>query len=341
MELLRRLCSTPGVSGREERIRELIVKEMTPLVDKLEVDTLGNVIGFKRGTLRKKVMLSAHMDEIGFIVNYIEEEGFIRFLPVGGFDPRTLLAQRVVIHGREDVIGIIGSKPVHLLTEEDKKKPVRMEELFIDVGLPPERVKGLVRIGDPITLERELKEVGDTLNGKGLDDRIGVYVMLEALRRLKENKVDIYPVATVQEEVGVRGASVSTYGIEPDIGVAIDITIASDLPQIEKHQQITRLGKGVAIKVMDSYTISHPNLVAFLQRIAEEEKIPYQMEVLPRGGTDAAAIQRTKTGVPVATISIPLRYAHSSVEMAHRGDIENSVSLLTSFLERAHQAELK
>jgi len=341
MELLRRLCSTPGVSGREERIRELIVKEMTPLVDKLEVDTLGNIIGFKRGAWRKKVMLSAHMDEIGLIVNYIGEEGFIRFLPVGGFDPRTLLAQRVVIHGREDVIGIIGSKPVHLLTEEEKKKPVRMEELFIDVGLPPERAKGLVRIGDPITLERELKEMGDTLNGKGLDDRLGVYIMLEALRRLKENKVDIYPVATVQEEVGVRGASVSTYGIEPDIGVAIDITIASDLPQIEKYRQITRLGKGVAITVMDSYTISHPLLVAFLQKIAEEEKIPYQMEVMPRGGTDAGGMQRTKTGVPVVTISVPLRYAHSSVEMAHRRDIENTIRLLTSFLERAHQADLK
>jgi len=305
MELLRRLCGTPGVSGREERVRELIIKEMTPLVDKLEVDALGNIIGFKRGTLRKKLMLSAHMDEIGFIVNYIEEEGFIRFLPVGGFDPRTLLAQRVVIHGQEDVIGIIGSKPVHLLTEEEKKKEIRLEELFIDVGLPPERVKGLVRIGDPITIERELKEVGDTVSSKGLDDRLGVYVMLEALRQLKVNEVDIYPVATVQEEVGVRGAAVSTYGIEPDIGIAIDITVASDLPQIEKHRQITRLGKGVAITVMDSYTISHPLLVTFLQKIAEDEQIPFQMEVMLRGGTDAGGMQRTKTGIPVATVSVP------------------------------------
>ena len=341
MELLRRLCSTPGVSGREERVRDLIIKEMTPLVDKLEVDTLGNIIGFKRGTLRKKVMLSAHMDKIGFIVNYIEEEGFIRFLPVGGFDPRILLAQRVVIHGQEDVIGIIGSKPVHLLTEEEKKKEIRMEELFIDVGLPLERVKVLVRIGDPITIERELKEVGDTVSGKGLHDRLGVYVMLEALQRLKENKVDVYPVATVQEEVGLRGAGVSTYGIEPDIGIAIDITVASDLPQIEKHRQVTQLGKGVAITVMDSYTISHPLLVDFLRKIAEEEGIPHQMEVMPRGGTDAGGMQRTKTGIPVATISVPLRYAHSSVEMAHRNDIDNSIRLLTSFMERAHQAELK
>jgi len=346
MDLLRRLCETPGISGFEERIQGLVQKELEKVTDEVKIDKLGNVIAIKRATKvtskssPKKVMLAAHMDEIGFMVSFIDKDGFLRFSPVGGFDPKTLIAQRVILHGVRDIGGVIGSKPIHILDEEERKKIPKIKDLFIDVGLNKEEVSRLVKPGDFITLDRNFKELNDKIvTAKAFDDRVGVYIMLEALKQIKEHEVDIYAVATTQEEVGLRGAMVSSFFIEPDVGIALDVTIASDLPGSKEEEVITSLGGGTAICLMDSYTISNKRLVEFLRRIAEENNIKYQTDILLGGGTDAGAIQRSKTGVPVCTISVPTRYVHSVVEMCHKEDIENSVHLIVKFLENAHKEE--
>ncbi len=346
-DLLKRLSEAAGVPGREEAVRAIVVEELKPLVDELRVDKLGNVIALKKGRggpQAPKVMLAAHMDEIGFLVKHVDEKtGFLRLEPVGGFDARVLLAQRVVVHTDSgELIGAIGSKPVHVLTDEERKKPVEIKDLFVDLGLPPEDVKAKVQIGDFVTLRQDFVRMGELVSGKALDDRVGVFVMLEAVRRLRgvEHQVDVYAVATTQEEVGLRGARVSGYGVSPDIGVALDVTIAGDVPGAQEPERVTQLGQGVALKIKDSLSISHPKLVRFLRKLAEERGIPYQLEILPRGGTDAGALQLTKEGVAAVTLSIPTRYVHTVVESAHVRDVQAAVELLTAFLERAHEADL-
>jgi endoglucanase len=336
VELLEKLCRTAGPAGQEERVRDLVKGELTPLVDEVRTDTLGNLIGFRKGRGDARVMCCAHMDEIGFVVSHVDKEGFIRFLPVGGFDPRTLVTQRVIVLGRRDVTGVIGVKPIHILSEEEKKKVPEIKNLFIDLGLPVDEVRETVAVGDRVVLEREFADLGPTVTGKCFDDRVGIYVMIEALKRIKTSQANIFPVATVQEEVGLRGALVSAYGVEPDLGLAIDVTIANDIPGADEHEWVSRLGSGTAIKVMDSSSISSARLVDYLRELAEKEKIAYQMEILPRGGTDAGALQRVRAGVEVATLSIPTRHVHSSVEMCHKEDIEATIRLLAAFLSDAH-----
>lgn len=341
MELLKKLVETPGVAGREEQIRTLIKSELASLVDSVQVDAIGNVIGLKRGKGGKKVMVSAHMDEIGFIVSHIEDKGFLRLNPVGGFDPRTLVAQRVKVHGQQELTGVLmpGVKPIHVMTPEEAKTPLKLTDFFVDVGLDKEQVEKLVAVGDPVTLHRDFAEIGDNVSGKAMDDRAGVWVMLEALRQLQEHEVDIYAVASVQEEVGLRGAVAGAYGIRPDIGVALDVTLAMDVPGGSKQLQVTALGEGTAIKVMDSASISNYKLVQFMRNLAEQEEIKYQMEILPRGGTDAGAIERSRSGCPVITLSVPTRYVHSNVEMLNKSDIKATAKLLAKFLAVCHTGD--
>jgi putative aminopeptidase FrvX len=342
MELLKKLCEAHGVPGREEVVRELVMSELRGICDEIRTDALGNVIALKKGSGRgPKVMLAAHMDEIGFLVSHIDEKsGFLRIDPVGGFDPRVLMAQRVVVHTENgDLIGIIGSKPPHILTEEERKKPLELKDLFIDLGLPADEVKKRVSIGDFITLQQDFTEVGNLVSCKALDDRVGVYVMIEAVKKAKKHVCDIYAVATTQEEVGVRGARVSSFNIAPDVGVALDVTVASDVPGVGEHEHVTKLGAGVAIKIKDSLSISNPKLVRTMRQIAEQKNIKYQLEILPRGGTDAGAIQMTREGVAAITLSIPTRYLHSVVEAAHKDDIQAAIDLLAAFLEVAHEGD--
>ena len=338
--LLRGLLTTPGVSGREERIRKYVIDQLSSLVDEVSVDAMGNVIGVKHGE-EPSVMLSAHMDTIGFLVSHIDDDGFIRFVPVGGFDPRTLVMQRVIVHGKDDYVGLISpsSKPIHLSRPEDRDKAVKIEELFIDLMMPPDQVKANVQVGDPISLCREVVVNEWSFASAYLDDRIGVYIMLEALKRASP-KVKVYAVASVQEEVGLRGARTSAYGINPSIGVAIDVTIAGDIPGMDKTQQVTSLGKGAAISIMDADSISDPRLVSQFRSVAEKYNIPYQMEILPRGGTDAGAIQQARAGVPVITLSIPVRYIHTVNESARISDLEATIDLLSKFMEHAHEVNL-
>jgi tetrahedral aminopeptidase len=341
VELLRELCETPGVSGREERLRAVVRRELAPLVDELRVDALGNLIARKGGSGAAKLMIAAHLDEIGFLVSYIDDRGFLRLQPIGGHDPRNMVGQRVLVCGETDLPGVLypALKPPHLLDPADRDKAPKLEQFFVDLGLPAEEVRRQVRIGSMVTLAREFREVGEAVSCKAMDNRLALYIMVEAVRRAGPHEVDVYAVATAQEEVGVRGATTCAYEIDPDIGLALDVTIAADIPDVPDHERVTLLGQGTAIKIMDSYSISHPGLVAFLRDLAERRGIPYQMEILPRGGTDAGALQRTRSGVPAVTISTPCRYVHSPVEMVHLHDVEASIALTAAFIEEAHRGE--
>lgn len=338
-ELLRKLCATPGVPGREERFREIVGQELASHADEMYTDAMGNLFALRKGKgdNPRKIMIAAHMDEISFVVKSIHKDGFIYFHPLGGFDPRVLVAQRVKVYGRETLDGIIGIKPTHFTTPEERQKVTPLEDLFIDVGLPVDEIKKLVRVGDCITLERELIRMGNFYCGKTLDDRVGVYTMIEAFRQFRDSDDDIYAVATVQEEIGVRGALTASFGLAPDIGIAIDITIAADMPGVDEKDYCVQMGRGSAIKILDSYSVSHYGLVNFLRDLADNNDIRYQMEVLPRGGTDAGGMQLSRAGIPVCTLSVPCRYTHSVVESVHRDDVDMTIRLLSAFLEHSSE----
>lgn len=337
IELLERLTQAPGIASREDRVREIVLEELTSLVESLTVDALGNVVG-RVGSIGPVVMISAHMDEIGFLVRFVDERGFIRLQPVGGFDPRVLPAQRVVIHTRsgDTYPGVlqIGAKPIHLQTPDDRKD-LRIEDLFVDIGLDAEAARSKVAIGDMVTLNRPFEVIGDTVVSKSLDDRLGLYVMIEALRAAKPAGAQIVVVASTQEEVGLRGATTAAYSIDPDIAIGLDVTIAGDIPGMSPEIAVSSLRAGTAIKMFDSSLLPNPLLVEHLRDIAERHETPHQLEVLPRGGNDAGAMQTSRAGAAACTISIPTRYVHSVNEMASQGDIEASVTLLTRFIDEA------
>lgn len=340
VDLLRRICETPGAPGYEQRIREFVMAEVSPLVDELSIDNMGNVIAVKKGKSPKKIMIAAHMDEIGFIVNYIDDDGFLRFVPLGGFDPKTLSSQRVLVHGKEDVVGVMGSKPIHIMSPEERSKQVPINEYFIDLGMSKEKAEALIPIGSPVTRLGALIEMGDCVNSKSLDNRVSVFILIEALRALKDVEVpfDIYGVFTVQEEVGLRGAISASHLIDPDFGLGLDVTIAFDVPGSNGHDAVTCLGKGAAIKILDGSTICDYRMVNFLKKVADDQKIQWQPEILPKGGTDTAGIQRYgKKGAIAGAISIPLRHMHQTIELANKEDIRDCISLLTESLKAFDQ----
>jgi tetrahedral aminopeptidase len=343
MELLRELCEATGIPGREERLRAIVRRELEPLVDELRVDRLGNVTGIRRGTAGKRLAIHAHMDEIGFLVTHVDDDGFLRLLPVGGHDPRNMVAQRVRVVGQRDLPGLLypGQKPPHLLDGADRDKTPKLPEFFVDVGLPAAEVKELVPVGSMAVIHREFTEIGETVSCKAMDNRASLYVMLEAMRRTAQAGFEVHAVATVQEEVGVRGAITAAYESDPDVGLALDITIAADIPGVPKEEQVTRLGQGTAIKIMDSYSISSPQVVAALVELARRRSIPHQMEILPRGGTDAGGLQRTRSGVPVCTISTPTRYVHTSIETCSKADLEAGIALTAAFIEEGHRFDFQ
>ena len=330
-KLLKKISETPGAPGFESQIRNLIKHEIKDLVDDMYVDAMGTLIGVVKGNQPKKVMVAAHMDEISFMVTHVDDEGFIRFHPLGGFDPKTLTAQRVIVHGREDVMGVMGSKPVHLMTPEEKGKNLQLKDYFIDTGMPVKRVKELVEVGDPITRERDLIMMGECINGKSLDNRVSVYILIEVLKTLRTKKLpyDFYAAFTVQEEVGLRGAFNAAGHIDPDFGIGLDVTIAFDTPGAQPHEMVTRLGKGAAIKILDGSVICDTRMTSFMKSIATKKSIPHQLEILPAGGTDTGALQRQGANGSIAgAISIPLRHVHQSIEMAHMQDIRSAIQLL-------------
>jgi endoglucanase len=323
-ELIKKLTETFSPSGHEAAIRDVILEEIKPLADDIRVDALGNVIA-RKGKISnngKRVMVAAHMDEIGLIATHIDENGFVRFTTVGIPFARYLLGGRVrFVNGVQGVISAERQEKYNVIPPHDK--------MFIDVGATG--VKDCpVRVGDVAAFERPFVEMGARLVAKSLDDRAGVAVAIETLRRLKGGPNEVFFVFTVQEETGVRGATVSAYGVDPEVGIAIDVTPAGDTPNPIRRE--IALGKGPAIKVKDSLMLSDPKVVTWMERAAQKARIPTQREVLTGGSTDARAIQLTRAGVPTSGLVIPCRYVHSPSEMIDYSDVENAVKLLTAML---------
>jgi putative aminopeptidase FrvX len=345
LKLLKALSEVSGVSSREERVRELVKLELDGLVDELHEDALGNLIAFKRAkkssakskTPAKRVMFAAHMDEIGFMVKFIDENGFLRIQNLGGFDKRNLFARDVIVCTKTgDLPGILNpaGKPIHIAEKADLEKIPMMREFAVDLGLPVEEVKKLVRIGDPVSLVQTLRTVGNYVVGKALDDRSGVFILIEVLRTLKTKslEVDLFAVFTTQEEVGLRGATTGAFGIEPNIGIALDTTLAVDTPGVSRDEAVTVTGQGVALTVMDSSSIATRWLLDEFIACAERNNIKFQLNILPLGGTDGAAMQLSRTGTATISISLPSRYVHTIQEAVHKDDLAAEIALLTAWL---------
>ena len=337
--LLKKICEIAGAPGFEQRVRKLVIEEIKNYVDEYSIDNLGNLTAIKRGkSSAKKVMIAAHMDEIGFIVTHIDDNGFVRFHTLGGFDPKTLTAQRVIIHGTKDLIGVMGSKPIHVMSAAERTKVPKTTDYFIDMGMSKEKVEKHISVGDSITRQRELIEMGDCVNCKSIDNRVSVFILIETLKRLKDFPYDVYGVFTVQEEVGIRGAQVAAMQIQPDFGFGLDTTIAYDVPGAAAHERITELGKGAAIKIMDSQTICDYRMVRYMKEIAAKKKLTTQVEILPAGGTDTMGVQRSTPGGSIAgAVSIPTRHIHQVIEMANKDDIKQSIELLQVCIENLDQ----
>ena len=325
-KLLQQLTETFGPSGYEANVRAIVQAEVESLADEMRVDALGNLIVRKRpinpGKDTKKIMIAAHMDEIGIIVSHVDENGFVRFSSIGGVFSKYILGSRIqFLRGPKGIVGYDRLEKMNELPAMDK--------IYIDVGAKSKK-DCPVKVGDVAAFDRPFIEMGNRLVAKSMDDRVGVLVAIETLRALKSTLHDVYFVFTTQEEVGVRGAATSAHGIDPDIGIAIDVTPSGDTPNAMKMEMT--LGNGPCIKIQDVSLIADPRIVQWMIRAAEKNKIPYQREVLLVGGTDARAIQITRAGVPVGCISIPVRYVHSPSEMVDYSDVQNSVKLLTALL---------
>ena len=323
--LTKRLTETFGPSGYEHRIREIIHSEIKSVADEVRVDALGNLIARKKGSgtaQRKKVMLAAHMDEIGVMVTYVDDKGFARFGSMGGVSPINLTGSRCVFEN--GVVGVFGRE-----TKNASWSEVKLDKMFIDVGATSAS-NAPVGVGDAASFWRDFTDLGDRLVAKAMDDRIGCVVLIETMHQLKKSPHDVYFVFTVQEEVGPRGAMTSAYGIAPDVAIAVDVTATGDTP--DSATMSVQLGKGPAIKVKDSGMLAHVGVKNLLIETAREAKIPYQLEVLTGGTTDGMVIQTTREGIPTGVVSIPSRYIHTPSEMVDFNDVQNSVKLLTSFL---------
>ena len=321
--LLEELVGIYGPSSNERLIREYISNEIKDYADEIEVDALGNLIARKKGN-GKKIMISAHMDQIGLMVIDIDEKGFVRFTNVGGISPIISLSQQVIFEN--GTVGVIYAEPI------DDISKIKLENMYIDIGaFSQEEAKKKVSIGDICIYKSEFGENENVVFTSYLDDRVGCFVAIEALKSIKEPINDLYFVFSVQEEVGLRGAKTAAYKINPDIGIALDVTGHGDTPKAKRFA--VGLNKGAAIKVKDRSIICHPKIRELLVELAKENNIPYQMEVLEFGGTDSGAIHINKEGVPSGVISIPSRYVHSTIEMASKSDILNCTRLLVKFLE--------
>ena len=326
-KLLKQLTEAFGPSGYEDNIRKLVMAEVKPLADEIKVDALGNLIARKKpGKVTKdtkKIMIAAHMDEIGIMVSHVDDHGFVRFTSIGGVFGKYVLGGRVrFLNGVQGVIGYDRFDKPHETPNLDK--------VYIDVGATSKK-DCPVKVGDVAAFDRPFVEMGNRFVAKSMDDRVGVLVAIETLRALKSTPHDVYFVFTTQEEVGTRGAGTSAFGVDPDVGIAIDVTASADTPNAMKMEMV--LGKGPCVKIKDSGALSDPRVVQWMISTAEKNKIPYQREVLLFGGTDAHAMQMTRAGVPAGCLSIPTRYVHSPSEMVDLIDVQNSVKLMVAILK--------
>ena len=342
-ELLARLAEARGISGYEGAVREIVEEELREYVDEIRTDKLGNLIASKSGK-SPSVMIAAHLDEIGLMVKHIEPEGFLRFSTIGGWFDQTLLNQRVVLQpqpegeGGDIVYGVIGSKPPHRMKKEEREKVIKAEDMFIDIGAKSEEeVSKLgITIGTPVIIDRQFTPlINDRVTCKAFDNRSGVAVMIEALRRVN-TEFEVYAVGTVQEEVGLKGARTSAFELNPDVAIAIDTDIAGGHPGIEKKDTTVELDKGPVITVSDASgrgIITPPAVLKWLKDTASRYNIQYQLSVSEGGTTDATAIHLTRSGIPTGVIGVPTRYIHSPVELLSLKDLDKCAELIARALE--------
>jgi endoglucanase len=331
--MLKQLSEAVGVSGDEGAVRVIIKEAIADHVDEMWVDNLGNLLAIKRGTgaVELRVLLDAHMDEVGMMITGIESDGTLRFKPVGGLDNRVMLGKTVVV-GPKQLPGVIGGKPIHLLERGEHDSVVRVKEMRIDIGAAKKDVaSGKVKIGDRATFATEFVDLGPTMMGKAFDDRVGCAVIIDLLQG-DPFPFDLLVAFTVQEEVGLRGARVAAYRLEPDIAFALEGTLCDDLPKEDDVSPVTELGKGPALSVMDRRTIADPRLVSFLASTAEKHGIPFQFRRVIGGATDAGAIHLSRSGVPSAGISLPCRYIHAPAAICSKVDFENTIRLMRAAL---------
>ncbi len=346
IDLLRRLCETPGVPGHEHRIRDLILSEVKGLFDEVTVDPMGSLLcrrdarkAPKKGEQPKKVMLLCHMDEIGFLVSHITDKGFVHVQPVGGFDARNLFSRRVLVSTDDgDLKGVMnpGGKPIHISSPEERKKVPEPHDFVVDLGLG-EKTKDKVRIGDMVTMDEPLIEIGDKIVSKALDNRIACWLGIEAIRALGKAKhaCEIHVAFTCQEEVGLRGARTASFAVKPDIGLGIDTTLACDTPGVPEQDRTTVQGEGFGLHVKDSSFIADRDLVREIEAIAEKEKIPFQRTMLRAGGQDGAAAQQAAAGAKAVGIVVGTRYIHTVTEMIHRDDLKAARDIIAVYLKVA------
>lgn len=334
--LLKALTEAFGVPGQEHEVRDILRDYVRPHCDEIETDSIGNLIAIKRGTSKDgpKVMLAAHMDEIGLMVTYIEKSGVLRFYPVGGIDPRVLVSKQVLV-GRDRIPGVIGAKPIHLQKREEADKPFELEGLYIDIGAKDkDEAEKLVKLGDGVVFATRYAEIGsDRAKAKAFDDRVGCAIIAELLARDQRWSFTLQAVFTVQEEVGARGAQVAAYRLEPNLAIALEGTTASDVPGSKEHQYSTRLGKGPALTHTDASLVADMRIVRRLAEVAEARGIPFQFRELAVGGTDAGRIHLVREGIPAAVVSVPTRYIHSPVSIIDKRDFEHTLALVGAFLD--------
>ncbi len=337
IKILEKLSNAFGPPGNEEEIKSIIIKEISGLVDEIKEDNIGNLYAVKNGAEDSpKIILSAHMDEVGFLITHIHENGYLRYHPLGGIDPRVAYASDVIIKGEKGIVhGYIGALPPHLLKGKEQKAPSH-EELVIDIGANSrDEVEDLgITIGSKAVFATQFKRLTkNRLSGKALDDRIGVSSIIEVLKRLKNENYNIVAIFTVQEEVGLRGARAASWLAEADYALILECTASGDLPGTPEYKASTQLGKGVAITIADSSMVTHPKIINLLLDVAKENGIKYQFKRMIVGGTDAGMFHLTKGGIPSGVLSVPGRYIHSPRAVSDIGDIEAQVNLVTSFIE--------
>ncbi len=339
IRLLATLSNAFGPPGNEEDVREVLKKELGEYADEVRVDKLGNIFFHHHGKKEyPNVMLAAHMDEVGFMVTFIEKNGFLRFQTLGGITSNLMPGQVILLRkGSKGYLkGIIGTKPPHIMTEEEQKNIVPIEELFIDIGaesLEEANRKG-VEIGTPGVFDIEFAELGGGyLMGKAFDDRAGCIVLVEVFKALRDSPYNLIAVGTVQEEVGGRGARTAAWQIDPAYGLALEGTFAADVPGSREDRMSANLKGGPVITIMDRTTITHPIILKTLIKLGKEKSIPFQFKKVPMGGTDAGAIHLTKAGVPSGTVAVPCRYIHGPASVTHVDDLNSTIALVTEFVK--------
>ena len=349
-DLLKRLCETPGVPGREERVRELIEGEIEGLFDETSVDAMGNLIcrrhprgakGAKKKNTGKatRVMLASHMDEIGFYVSHISDKGYLHLNPAGGFDTRNLFSRRVLVcTDNGDLKGVMnpGGRPVHISSPEDRKKVPEAKEFYVDLGMTEAQVKKTVKVGDYVVMDEPAIEIGDKFVSKAIDNRFACWIGIECIRAINKAKAahaaEIIVAFTTQEEVGLRGAKTAAHSVAPDYGIGLDVTLACDTPGVPGEEAVTRQGEGVALHIMDRSFISDHQMINDIEKVAKKHRIKHQRSILAAGGQDGAALQQALAGAKAIGLTVGTRYIHTVTEMIDTRDLKAALDLLVAYL---------